>query len=106
MVLLAQTYVLTQAEVEKAITVTVSYTDDQGTAETPPTSTATATVSNTNDAGVITITGTATQGQTLTAAVTDADGITGTITYQWQADGVDISGATSQTYVLTQAECR
>ena len=48
--------------VGKAITVIVSYTDDQGTAETPPTSTATAAVTNTNDAGVITVTGTVTQG--------------------------------------------
>ena len=84
----------------------LSYTDDQGTAETPPTSTATAAVTNTNDASVIAITGTVKQGETLTATVTDADGITGTITYQWQAGGVDISGATGQTYVLTQAECR
>jgi hypothetical protein len=53
--------------------------------------------------GVPTISGTATQGQTLTASaagVTDADGL-GTFSYQWQRNGVGISGATNTTYVLT-----
>jgi hypothetical protein len=103
--------VLTQAEVGKAITVTASYTDNGGTAEAI-TSAATAVVANINDAptGAITITGTAAQGQTLTAAnaLADLDGIpssgSGAITYQWKADDTTISGATSSTLVLTQAE--
>jgi hypothetical protein len=71
-----------------------------------------ASVVTTNSAptGTVTISGTPTQGQTLTAANTlaDADGISttgaGAIAYQWQADGVDIAGATSSTLVLTQAQ--
>ncbi|MCP4498734.1 MAG: hypothetical protein GY822_02060, partial [Deltaproteobacteria bacterium] len=66
------------------------------------------TVSNANQApiGVPVITGTPTQGQTLTAdtsGISDADGL-GAFAYQWQADAVDIAGATASTHVLTQAE--
>ena len=100
------TLVLGQAEVGKAITVTASYTDGQGTAESAS-SAATAAVANVNDAptGSVTITGTASQGQTLTAAnsLADADGL-GTISYQWKADGVVISGATGSTLLLGQAQ--
>ena len=108
----AATYTLTQAEVGKAITVVASYTDILGTPETVNGSIA-GTVANVNDTpvGTVTITGTATQGQTLTATnnITDADGIpvapaAGAISYQWQADGVDITGATTDIYTLTQAE--
>ncbi len=55
--------------------------------------------------GDVTITGTTTEGQTLTAAnnLTDADGL-GVINYQWQANGVDISGATTSTYKLQTAD--
>ena len=100
------TLVLGQAQVGKAITVTASYTDGQGTAESVS-SAATAAVANVNDAptGSVTITGTASQGQTLTAAnsLADADGL-GTISYQWKADGVVISGATGSTLLLGQAQ--
>ncbi len=60
-----------------------------------------------NDAptGGVAITGTASLGQTLTAANTlaDADGL-GTIGYQWQASGTNISGATGSSYTLTSGE--
>ncbi|WP_372883044.1 VCBS domain-containing protein, partial [Psychromonas sp.] len=100
------TYTLTQAEVGKVITVAASYTDAEGTAESVA-SAATAMVSNINDApgGSVTITGTASEDQTLTAnnTLADEDGL-GSISYQWQADGADIVGATASTYTLTQAE--
>jgi hypothetical protein len=57
----------------------------------------------------VTVTGSATQGQTLTASnsIADVDGIPAagldSIHYQWLADGVNISGATSNTIVLSQA---
>ena len=86
----------------KTITVLASYTDLQGTSESV-TSIATAAVANVNDTGSVTITGTVTQGNTLTATVADPDG-TGTITYQWKANTINIIGATSSTYTLTQAE--
>ncbi|MEI7537132.1 MAG: Ig-like domain-containing protein, partial [Comamonadaceae bacterium] len=54
--------------------------------------------------GEVSITGTAAQGQMLTAynTLVDADGM-GVVSYQWQADGVNIGGATGSTYTLTQA---
>ncbi|MBE9032735.1 DUF4347 domain-containing protein [filamentous cyanobacterium LEGE 11480] len=100
----SETFTLGQDQVGKTITVTASYTDAQGTDESL-TSSATTSVFNVNDptTGDVTITGTATQGEILTASNTlaDADGL-GTITYQWQADGVDIPGATSETFTLGQ----
>ena len=100
------TYTLTQSEVGKKITVTASYTDEQGTAESV-TSSETEAVANVNDAptGSVVITGTAAEDQTLTASNTlaDEDGL-GEISYQWSADGEAISGATSATYTLTQSE--
>jgi hypothetical protein len=105
------TFSLTQAQVGKAISVKASYTDLFSTAESV-TSTATASVANANDApsGNVSISGTATKGQVLTASNTlaDADGL-GTISYQWLADGTNISGtnisgATNSSFTLTQAQ--
>jgi hypothetical protein len=67
-------------------------------------------VQNQPPSGAVTVGGTATQGQTLTAANTLADGNgiptsgTGAIAYQWLADGTVISGATTSTLVLGQAQ--
>jgi uncharacterized delta-60 repeat protein len=100
------TLLLQQAQVGKTITVVASYTDGGGAAESV-TSGATTAVSNVNDAptGSVTISGTATQGQALTAsnALTDADGL-GTVSYQWQANGADIDGATGATLALGQSQ--
>ena len=97
---------LGQAEVGKTITVAISYTDAYGAHESVA-STATNAVANVNDAptGLVSIGGTATQGQTLTASNTlaDIDGL-GSISYQWSAAGIAISGATSSTLVLSQSE--
>jgi hypothetical protein len=86
--------------------VTASYTDGHGTNESVS-SAATTAVANINDAptGAVTIAGTATQGQTLSAthSLADADGL-GTVSYQWRANGIAISGAAGSSYVLTAAE--
>ena len=42
--------------------------------------------------------------RTLTATVSDPDGVSSDINYQWQANGVDIEGANSANYKLTDAE--
>ena len=104
------TYLLTDAEVGKAIKVRVSFADDAGNEETL-TSEATSAVAarpNTPATGVPTISGTAQAGQTLTAditGITDADGLTNVAySYQWLADDTDIANATSTTYLLTDAE--
>jgi hypothetical protein len=101
------TLVLGQAQVGKTITVVASYTDGGGTAESVS-SEATAPIENINDepTGSIVITGNAIQGDILTvdtSAVADADGL-GNFSYQWQADGVDILGATDPTLVLGQTQ--
>ena len=100
------TFTLTQAQVDKKMTVTARYFDGQNTAESV-TSSQTAKIANINDAptGLVTITGTATQGQILTASNTlaDVDGL-GTISYKWYANGTEITGATANTFTLTQAQ--
>jgi Ca2+-binding RTX toxin-like protein len=55
--------------------------------------------------GAVTIDGTAVEGQVLSASHTldDADGL-GTVSYQWQAGGVDIAGATGDSFTLTAAQ--
>jgi len=100
------TFTLSQAEVGKRISVIASYTDGAGTAESK-TSAATLRVANVNDLpqGNVLISGQAKQGATLTASntLTDLDGL-GVISYQWQANGVNIVGATEDSFTLTQAE--
>lgn len=52
-----------------------------------------------------TITGTATSGQTLTATNGTFTGdATITYTYQWKRGGVNVAGATAQTYILSAAD--
>ncbi|MFZ2726657.1 MAG: FG-GAP-like repeat-containing protein [Methylococcaceae bacterium] len=101
----SSTYKLTQTEVGKAITVTVSYTDKGGTAESADSNT-TNKVANVNDdpTGTVTISdANPYQGETLTASNTlaDLDGL-GTITYEWFADKTSLG--TSDSYTLTANE--
>ena len=99
-------YMLGDADVGLQISVRANYTDGHGAAESV-TSAATAAVANVNDipTGSVTISGTPTEDQTLTASNTlaDADGL-GPISYQWQSDGVDISGATGSSHTLGDAD--
>ena len=85
---------------------TVSYTDGLGHAESVS-GNAAGTVANVNDlpTGALTISGNAVQGSTLSAnnTLTDADGL-GTLSYQWQAAGQGIPGATADSYVLQLAD--
>ncbi|MDE2787338.1 MAG: hypothetical protein OXL37_11840 [Chloroflexota bacterium] len=89
-------------------TLTVNVTDNDDEPPTP-TPTDTPTPSTNNPAtGSPTISGTAHVGQTLTADTTgiaDEDGIENvSYAYQWAANGVEIAGATSSTYILTESE--
>ncbi len=55
--------------------------------------------------GQVSISGNATEGRMLSAGnnLADADGL-GSISYQWQADGVNISGAGGASFLLTAAQ--
>jgi hypothetical protein len=99
------TYVLTNAENGKTITLVVSYSGNTGSI----TSSATGTVQPEEQAkyplqGTVAINGTAKVGETLSANTSGISNGVGTATYQWKADGQNIAGATSATYVLTNAE--
>ena len=109
------TYTPVVDDVGKAMSVTVSFTDDAGNEEEltsaptdavePETQEAQA---NTPATGAPTISGTAQVGKTLTADVSsikDDDGLTNVAySYQWRADGADISSAASDTYTLAEAD--
>ena len=104
------TYTLLDADEGTTISVTVFFTDDAGNEETL-TSAATAEMEakpNSPAAGLPIISVTAQVGETLTAdtsGIADEDGLdNATFSYQWQADGADISGATGSTYTLTDSE--
>ena len=58
----------------------------------------------TNSAGSVTIDDiTPMQGQTLTATVTDADRVSGTVIYQWHSNGANV-GSNSATFTTTQSD--
>ena len=104
------TYTLVSGDRGKAIKVKVTFTDDEGNAESL-TSAVTAAVAarpNTSATGSPTISGTAQVGKTLSASTTgiaDADGLTNvSYSYQWLADDAAISGATSSTYTLVSGD--
>ena len=98
-------YRLTQADVSALISVRISYVDFYKSSEVL-TSAPTVSVGNVDDPGValVTIEGIQTQGQTLSAQadIVDEDGVAH-LAYQWVRSGdIEISGATSSTYELTQ----
>ena len=53
--------------------------------------------------GIATITGTAKFGQTLTASLESGNN-TGTLSYQWKRNGIDITSATGNTYTLVEED--
>lgn len=86
----------------KVITVVATYQDDDEFDEVV-TSAATEAVIVVNIVGSVLLSGKPVSQQTLTATVSDGNG-TGAINYVWLSSGATISGATSQTYVLQDAQ--
>ncbi|MCY3860797.1 MAG: hypothetical protein OXG67_02365 [bacterium] len=104
----ASTYTLVAADLGKAISVAVSFTDGGGNAESVASSPTAAVAAKPNSAatGAPSVSGTVRVGETLTAVtsgVADADGL-GVFSYQWSADSSPISGATASTYTLVAAD--
>ena len=104
------TYTLADADIGKAMSVKVSFSDDRGHGEELA-SAATGAVEakpNSPATGTPTISGTTQVGETLTAdlsGIADDDGLSNSVfSYQWQADGAEISSATSDTYTLADAD--
>ena len=106
----ASTYILSDADVGKAIKVRVSFTDNEGNQESLISAGTTAVEARPNSpaTGSPSISGTAQVGETLTAdtsGISDSDGLNNvTYNYQWLADDGDISGATGSTYTLVSAD--
>ena len=104
-------YILVPGDAGKTIKVRVTFTDDEGNAETL-TSAATGAVAprpNSPATGAPTIGGTAQVGETLTAStsgIADADGLTGaTFSYQWLSSrDTEIQGATGAAYILVPGD--
>ena len=101
-------YTLTAADKGKVITVKAEYTDGKGTAESVESSPTKAVEDVTppqpgNQPGQVIISGEAQVGKTLTATVSDADGVPDSgITYRWLAGGQEIG--TGKTYTVTAAD--
>ena len=101
------TYTTGDSDVGTQLSVVIRYTDAQGTHETL-TSVPTAAVENVNDeaTGRPEIQGNAVEDQFLTArtsSLADNDGL-GAFQYQWLRDGLAISGATNNSYRLSDAD--
>ncbi|MFY8328764.1 poly(beta-D-mannuronate) lyase [Pseudoalteromonas sp. ZZD1] len=95
--------VLTEAQYGTTITVKALFEDARGFTESPI-SAATSAVERVNTEGMVSISGVPTVGKTLSAEITDVDGATGTITYQWFADSVALTGETASEFVVKQAQ--
>lgn len=99
------TYVLTENELGETITVMATYTDDEGfnsSVSSAPTEVVAAAIPDVP--GMLTIIGTASVGETLTAELSDDDGIQGSVSYQWMASGNNIALTKQSTYLVTNNE--
>lgn len=106
---IANALALTQTHVGKFIRVTASYTDQLGNAESLTSASTSVVTAPPNNLGSVVITGVPATNNVLTATVNDADGLPGSISYQWQQSsnvGVswsNIAGATTSTLSITNA---
>ena len=102
-----ETHILTQADVNKIISVKASYIDLQGKKE--DVISAGLSIDNVNDSptGAVYITGVSNLGRTLSAApqLIDLDGL-GEMRYQWFRGETPISDATLSNYTLTQDDLK
>lgn len=57
-----------------------------------------------NTDGMVTIEGSASVGSSLQAVVSDANGVSGGVSYQWRVNGVPMEGATTNTFIVESAQ--
>jgi hypothetical protein len=102
----ASTYTPSDADIGAALTVTVSYSDGQGFAETITSAPTAEVIAFDEGDATVTISGTAQEDSVLTAnfADDDPDGTATGMSYQWHRDGVAIDGAMGSTYTLGDAD--
>jgi hypothetical protein len=102
----SSTLLLTEALVGKIIVAESGYRDWGGTDELV-TSAPTTKIANLNDkpTGNVSILGTPNLGNSLTvkSVITDADGL-GLFQYQWRANGLDVKGATANSFLIEKAQ--
>ena len=101
-----KSYVLTTDDAGHKITVKAEYDDNAKHHETPVSQPTENIADNAppavNQQGTVTISGDPKVGSTLTAEVTDGDGVPSDgVKYQWLRDGNPIASATGKSYVLT-----
>ncbi|MFC2279410.1 MAG: glycosyl hydrolase, partial [Cardiobacterium hominis] len=85
---------------DKEVTVRANYTDNSGRGE----SVLSPVAAGDNHPGSVALDGEAKVGATLTANVSDADGVPDRVQYTWLRDGTLISGAEGKTYTLQAAD--
>ena len=106
----SSSYTVKATDLGKTLKVRVSYTDDRGAEESVTSAATEAVVAKPNSpaTGAPVISGTVQVDETLTAdtsGIADADGLeTATFSYQWLADDVEITGATSSSYTLVGSD--
>ena len=93
-----QSYTLKDGD--KEVTVRANYTDNSGRGE----SVLSPVAAGDNHPGSVALDGEAKVGATLTANVSDADGVPDRVQYTWLRDGTLISGAEGKTYTLQAAD--
>ena len=102
---IGDSYILTGNEIGKTVIVNARYIDGVGKTESVSSAATVVIIDTINNlpVGTVSVTGNAAKGQTLTVSntLTDIDGL-GTISYQWQANGVNIG--TGNSYTLTTNE--
>ncbi len=87
----------------ETLTATLAAAPSTGTASVSTTSNSAMVTIQENAAGVLSISGEAVIGATLTANLSDADGLPGSITYQWMSDGSNV-GSNQTTYVVQSSD--
>jgi hypothetical protein len=103
------TFKLTTAELNKSVSVKVTYLDGGGTTETVASTAVGPVILNNPATGSVTVTGKAEEDSTLTAAASNVQDADGTPpgpfnTFEWRADGEVIAGQTGSSLKLGQAQ--